>query len=167
MTHLPLVMVSNDALASAPDIITSDTIAQPADKKCQLSKAYPAKVRAHCQLIEKYARKNNLPANLVAALIWQESGGNPKAYSKSGAVGLMQIMAKDGLSGQLYGSMFASRPTVKQLYDPEYNVKWGTRFLASLYKRHGNYRDALKYYGPANVGYYYADIVLRLAEKGR
>jgi hypothetical protein len=32
--------------------------------------------------------------------------------------------------------------------------------LAGLLQKYGNTREALKYYGPMNVGYYYADKVL-------
>jgi hypothetical protein len=32
--------------------------------------------------------------------------------------------------------------------------------LAGLVRKHGEVREALKAYGPMNVGYYYADIVL-------
>ena len=129
-------------------------------KKCTLKKHYPARVTRWCDLIEKYAKKNKLDPNLIAAVILVESGGNPRAYSKNGATGLMQIMASDGLAKEQFGNMFAGRPTMKQLYDPEYNVKWGTQFLARLIKKHGSTRDGLRYYGPSNMGYYYADKVL-------
>jgi hypothetical protein len=39
--------------------------------------------------------------------------------------------------------------------------------LAKLLEEHGNIREALKYYGPADVGYYYSDIVLSLYEQYR
>jgi hypothetical protein len=66
-------------------------------KKCKVSSSFPQSVRKWCDLITEHADKNNLEPDLLAALIWQESGGNPGAYSKSGEVGLMQVMPKDGL----------------------------------------------------------------------
>ena len=43
-------------------------------------------------LISKYANKNGLDEDFVKAVINQESGFNPKATSKCGAMGLMQLM---------------------------------------------------------------------------
>lgn len=132
-------------------------------KKCLVSGNYPDSIRQWCKLITEYSRKNNLDPDLIAALIWQESGGNSTAYSRSGAVGLMQVMPKDGIAATFQcknGPCFANRPSIKELQDPDYNVKFGTGMLAGLVKKHGSVREALKYYGPMNVGYYYADKVL-------
>jgi soluble lytic murein transglycosylase-like protein len=114
-------------------------------------------------LITYFAEEQGLSPNLIAALIWQESGGNALAYSKSGAVGLMQVMPRDGLAANfqcINGPCFADRPSTNELQDPVFNVEYGTNLLAGLVSRLGNLRDALKAYGPENVGYYYADKVL-------
>lgn len=131
--------------------------------KCQVSDKYPEEIRQWCNLITKFAKQNNLEPDLIAALIWQESGGNPTAYSRSGAVGLMQVMPRDGLAANFMcpnGPCFSNRPTISELEDPTFNVKYGTGMLANLFNKYGDMRDALKYYGPKDVGYYYADIVL-------
>jgi soluble lytic murein transglycosylase-like protein len=102
---------------------------------------------------------------LIAALITQESAGKPDAYSHSGAVGLMQVMSRDGIAAKFQcknGPCFYDRPSMAELYDPEFNIQWGTQFLASLLARHGNIRDALKAYGPMDRGYEYADLVLSI-----
>jgi hypothetical protein len=52
---------------------------------------------------------------------------------------------------------------MNELFDPEYNVAYGANMLAGLINYHGNVRDALKAYGPKDVGYYYADLVLGIA----
>jgi soluble lytic murein transglycosylase-like protein len=104
----------------------------------------------------------------VAAVIWQESGGDPLAYSRSGAVGLMQVMPRDGIAAKFVcvnGPCFASRPSSEQLRDPAFNVAYGTRMLGELLQRHGNLRDALKAYGPMDRGYSYADKVLTLYQQ--
>jgi len=135
------------------------------DGECAVSDAYPAEIMQWCGLITQHANQNGLEPNLVAALILQESGGNSDAYSKSGAVGLMQVMPKDGLAAEFMcpnGPCFANRPSMSELYDPAFNIEYGTRFLAGLVSRYGDIREALKYYGPANVGYYYADIVMAI-----
>jgi soluble lytic murein transglycosylase-like protein len=122
-------------------------------------------VRQWCDLIHKYANPVGLDDNLIAAVMWQESGGNPKAYSKSGAVGLMQVMPRDGLAAAFQcktGPCFANRPSMDQLYDPEFNISYGVRMLAGLLEKNGTMREALQAYGPMDVGYYYADKVLKI-----
>ena len=140
---------------------------QGGGSECSLGEKFPDAVRQWCGLIEKYAQEQSLDANLIAAVIYQESGGNPQSYSGSGAVGLMQVMPRDGLAaGFMCGGRpcFSSRPGMSELYDPEFNISYGTRMLSNLNNKYGSMRDALMSYGPANVGYYYADIVLGLYE---
>ena len=134
--------------------------------ECGITGNYPESIMQWCPLITGYAAIYGLEPNLIVALILQESGGNPDAYSKSGAVGLMQVMPRDGLAAEFMcpnGPCFANRPSMTELYDPEFNIEYGTRFLAGLVNRYdGDIREALKFYGPANVGYYYADIVINI-----
>jgi soluble lytic murein transglycosylase-like protein len=132
---------------------------------CEISTRFPDTITQWCPLITHYARSANLDPDLIAALIWQESGGNPSAYSHSGAVGLMQIMPRDGIAASFdcpNGPCFKDRPYTQELQNPEYNVQFGTQFLADLVARKGNLRDALKAYGPMDVGYSYADKVLNI-----
>ena len=134
---------------------------------CSLPASYPEKVRRWCEPIERYAHETGLPANLIAAVMLQESGGNPEAYSHSGAVGLMQVMPRDGIAANfmcINGPCFASRPTIEELKDPDFNIAFGSRMLANLSTRHGSYREALFRYGPMDVGYRYADLVLTIWE---
>ena len=132
-------------------------------KTCQVNSRYPESIRQWCTSISYYSQKHNLNPNLIAALVWQESGGNPQAYSKSGAVGLMQVMPRDGIAASFRcpnGPCFANRPTITELQNPEFNLNYGTKMLSGLLKRQGSLREALKSYGPMDVGYYYADKVL-------
>jgi soluble lytic murein transglycosylase-like protein len=135
---------------------------------CSVVASYPSAVTQWCSLIDQYAQDQNLDPNLVAAVIYEESGGNPQAYSSSGAVGLMQIMPRDGLAASFTcgGSpCFSSRPSMNELYDPETNIAYGTRMLGSLVNKYGNLRDALLAYGPTGMGYSYADIVLGIYDR--
>ncbi len=144
--------------------------AEEQDYACSLSDAYPEKVRRWCDLIVEFATAHDLAPELIAAVILQESGGDAQAYSSSGAVGLMQVMPRDGIAANFQcvnGPCFASRPTIAELQDPEYNIEYGTRMLAGLLARHGNLRNALKAYGPMDMGYRYADIVLAIYENYR
>jgi soluble lytic murein transglycosylase-like protein len=133
------------------------------DSKCKLSKKYPESILQWCKEITHYAESKNLDPGLIAAVMLQESGGNPSAYSKSGAVGLMQVMPRDGLAASfmcINGPCFANRPSIQELQDPDFNIDYGTKMLAGLVSKQGNVRDALRAYGPMDVGYYYADKVL-------
>lgn len=139
-------------------------------EQCTLPISYPASILQWCDWIEQYAQKYDIPATLVAAVMLQESGGNPNAYSKSGAVGLMQVMPSDGIAAKFQcvnGPCFASRPDMAELFDPEFNIQYGVRFLAGLITREGDLREALKAYGPYNVEYSYADKVLAVVENNR
>jgi soluble lytic murein transglycosylase-like protein len=137
---------------------------------CKISEKYPPEILQWCDLITKFSKRSGLDEDLIAALIWQESGGNPVAYSHSGAVGLMQVMPRDGIASSFMcknGPCFTNRPSIEELQDPAFNVEYGTAMLAGLLSKHGNIRDALLYYGPMDVGYYYADKVLGIFENHR
>jgi soluble lytic murein transglycosylase-like protein len=125
-------------------------------------------VRKWCPAIMQASAANQLDPNLIAAVIWVESSGNPKAMSASGAVGLMQVMPRDGL-GATYscpdGPCFANRPTIAQLKNPSYNVAYGSQLLADNLERTDSLRDALRDYGPFDVGYEYADHILYIYEE--
>ena len=134
---------------------------------CKVSEEYPPSILQWCDLITSYAEQASLSPDLIAAVIWQESGGNPLAYSHSGAVGLMQVMPRDGIAASFQcvnGPCFASRPTTEELQNPEYNIRYGTRMLAGLVKRQGSLRDGLRSYGPMDMGYRYADQILAIYE---
>lgn len=75
-------------------------------------------------LITEHATNNGLDPNFVAALIEEESKGNPRLISRAGAVGLMQIMP--------YERGFTWRPHTRTLLDPEANLQWGTNTLNEI-----------------------------------
>ncbi len=157
-TAKPAVHQPNQAATGQP-------AAQQSTGNCPLSSKYPASIRQWCGLIDQYAHQAGLDARLIAAVMLQESGGNAKAYSGSGAVGLMQVMPRDGLAARFQCNgkpCFASRPTMAELYDPEYNISYGVRMLAGLIQKTGTAREALRSYGPMDAGYTYADKVLRI-----
>lgn len=142
--------------------------AQAAGEECRVSDSFPEEVRQWCDLITQYADEHNVAPDLVAAVIWLESGGKATAYSRSGAVGLMQVMPRDGIAAKfqcINGPCFASRPTIEELEDPEFNIEYGTRMLAGLFEKKNSWRDALRSYGPMDVGYSYADKVLAIYQR--
>ncbi len=95
------------------------------------------------QMAAKYAAQNGLDPELVRGVIQQESHGDPKAESAVGAQGLMQLMPSTAAG---FG---ATNP-----FDPEQNVRAGTRYLASLMREfNGDMDKTLAAYnaGPAAV----------------
>lgn len=164
------VLISCVALFSSPRVtLAADTLNEEKQvvqaPASSLSAAYPSSIRQWEQVINRYAVQYALDPNLIAALILQESGGNAQAYSSSGAVGLMQIMPRDGIAASFMCNdhpCFQNRPSTQELYDPEYNIEYGTRFLANLKNKYGDVREALYHYGPYDIGYRYADTVLSI-----
>ena len=79
------------------------------------------------ELIDKYSEQAGLDVDFVKAVINQESGFNPNATSKCGAMGLMQLMpgTAQGLG-------------VTNAYDPEQNIQGGTKYLKGLLDRFDN-----------------------------
>ena len=79
------------------------------------------------ELINKYSEQAGLDVDFVKAVINQESGFNPNATSKCGAMGLMQLMpgTAQGLG-------------VTNAYDPEQNIQGGTKYLKGLMDRFDN-----------------------------
>lgn len=165
------LLVGLISLVSSPQVtLASAPVDLPAQEIVVLhttviSSKYPESVRRWDSLIREKAQKFNIDPNLIAALILQESGGDSSAYSSSGAVGLMQIMPRDGIASSFTCGdhpCFQNRPSMQELYDPEFNIEYGIRFLAGLINKHGSIREALYHYGPYDVGYRYADIVLNI-----
>lgn len=88
------------------------------------------------KIVAKYANAQGLSEKLIHALIKTESDYNIFAISKKGAKGLMQLMPD---TGSIYN--------VKDLFDPEDNIKAGVTHLKMLYDKYlGNLELTLAAY---------------------
>ncbi len=88
------------------------------------------------KLTQDAAQKNSIPAELIAAVMRQESAFHPCALSTAGAMGLMQLMPE---TVQTLG--------VDDPFSPQQNVDAGARYLKQLLDRyHGDRRLALSAY---------------------
>jgi conjugal transfer mating pair stabilization protein TraG len=99
-------------------------------------------------IIERAAQIHGVDANLIRAVISQESEGKPGAESPKGAMGLMQLMPE---TAARYGLK-----TPEDIKNPENNIMAGTAHLKDLLKQHGSEKLALAAYnaGSDNVHRY-------------
>ncbi|MEZ4266364.1 MAG: lytic transglycosylase domain-containing protein [Myxococcota bacterium] len=111
------VLRRNGVLAEAVDADDIETYAA----------AYPFE---HGDLIAKLAKENGVPPSLLAGLVHIESRYNPKAVSRSGAIGLTQLMPTTArvIAQKLLGMAVTNRA----LRDPETNLAIGASLLGEL-----------------------------------
>ena len=99
---------------------------------------------AYDPLIQEASKKYGLPPYLIRSVILAESGGNPKAVSKVGAQGLMQLMPAT-----------AQELGVTDPFDPGQNIDAGVRYLKQQVDRFGLQGGVAAYNaGPGNVQKY-------------
>jgi len=139
----------------------------PMNQGGNISASISQRLSAFAGIIEEASNAYGVDADLIAAVIAQESSGNPSAVSPAGAKGLMQLIDST-----------AADMGVKQVFNPRDNILGGTRYLRNLLNLHGgNERLALASYnaGPAAVERYggvppypetqnYVENVLRLRD---
>ena len=104
--------------AEAPDA------AEPADSRRATN--WLSRSADYDGAIRRAAKAADVHPALVRAVIVVESGFNPRAMSRRGAIGLMQLMPG---TARRYGAFNA--------FDPEQNISAGARYLSDLIARYG------------------------------
>ncbi|MDR3559993.1 MAG: lytic transglycosylase domain-containing protein [Negativicutes bacterium] len=95
----------------------------------------------YAAMINRYGRGAGVSARLVASVIQAESSFRPRAVSRTGAMGLMQVMPgtwrqiADEL--QLCGGRHDGDCTPECYFDPELNIRVGTAYLGKLTQTFG------------------------------
>ncbi|WP_292312432.1 lytic transglycosylase domain-containing protein [Mesorhizobium sp.] len=74
-------------------------------------------------IIERHAASNGVPVSLAKAVIMIESSFRPDQVGSAGEIGLMQIKPSTA-------RMMGYSGSIKGLYDPETNIKYGMKYLA-------------------------------------
>ncbi|WP_218188069.1 lytic transglycosylase domain-containing protein [Desulfosarcina cetonica] len=88
------------------------------------------------RIVAQVAGRYEIDPSLIQAIIFAESGYNPKAKSKKGARGLMQLMPS---TAKAFG--------VRDIYDPKQNIEGGVRYFKYLLDRYnGDVQLALAAY---------------------
>ncbi len=102
--------------------------------------------RAVTEMAVRAGEARDLDPLLILAVIGTESSFNPNARSHAGAEGLMQVMT------QVHKEKFEKFGGHSAAFDPEANIEVGADILATLIRRTGSVRRALKFYsGAANL----------------
>ncbi|GCE03128.1 lytic transglycosylase domain-containing protein [Dictyobacter aurantiacus] len=93
------------------------------------------------RLLRNAAARHRLPANLLLAIAWQESGWNQHVIARDGGIGIMQIMpyTAQALNRQVNGHLDPYK-----LYD---NIELGAIYLRALWHGfHGNMSKIISAY---------------------
>ncbi len=102
-------------------------------------------VTSYAAFIDEAAQRFELPASWIRAVLRAESGGDPRAVSPAGAMGLMQIMPA------IWDELRVHHGLGADPFDPRDNILAGAAYLRQLHDRYGSIRAMLAAYnaGPA------------------
>lgn len=103
---------------------------------------YPKK---YSEYVERYSEEYDIDENFIYAVIKTESGFDPDARSNVGAVGLMQLMP---IAFKEVSNNIEDNKGLKysDMYNPEYNIMYGTWYLDYLYEQFGSYELTIAAY---------------------
>ena len=105
----------------------------------------------YSEYVRVHAHDHDLDPALLAAVIYQESKFRPTVESPSGAIGLMQLTpaTAQGIATRTGGHRFVT----SDLYNPEINIRYGSWYLANLFRKYHSEKLVLAAYnaGQGNV----------------
>src|SRR5690606_3188148 len=108
--------------ASVDKTTTASVLQAKPAKDTKKAKA-PKKRSSFDAIIAKHAQKHGVPIALAHAVVTVESNYRANARGRAGEVGLMQIKPATA-------RMMGYSGSVKGLYDPETNIRFGMKYLA-------------------------------------
>ena len=98
----------------------------------------------YTEYIYKYGQEYGVDPMLIATVIKVESKFNRNIKSKSGAIGLMQLMEETALEEA--DEVGENISVTERLYNPEVNIRIGTKYIAKLLNKYENYLLAMAAY---------------------
>lgn len=107
-----------DAAAPGSKLVVTNV---PYSRPHRTIQVNPAHRREFGSMVSLTAKLHGLDPALLHAVVTVESGYNPKALSRKGAAGLMQLMPET-----------ARRYSVSNIWDPRQNLNGGARYLRDL-----------------------------------
>jgi Transglycosylase SLT domain len=94
--------------------------------------ASPRTARPFTAFVAEASQRFNIPASWIWAVMRIESGGDPRAVSPKGAMGLMQVMPKT------YAGLRARHHLGADAYNPRDNILAGAAYLREMLDRYGS-----------------------------
>ncbi|MCI9409243.1 MAG: lytic transglycosylase domain-containing protein [Oscillospiraceae bacterium] len=99
----------------------------------------------YSDMVETASMETGIDKYLIYAVIRTESNFNAEAESEVGARGLMQLM-EDAFDWVKFRMEDDRSVTYDDMYDPGYNIEYGSFLLKLLYEEYGDERTALAAY---------------------
>jgi len=135
-----LYLDDDTAGGSFIDVATSEIASfEPAPAEPNLPISQISRTQDLNAIISNASSRSRIDPDFIASVIYAESGNNPRAVSRKGAQGLMQLMPET-----------AKNLGVTNSFDPAENVDGGVRFLEELLHRYND--DAAKALAAYNAG---------------
>lgn len=126
----PLQFVSPTEGRPQIDALVTGSIKPDVPAAVKEAKAAPSTGNAYDRIISKYASQHGVPVSLARAVVRVESNYRPNARGSAGEVGLMQIKPATA-------RMMGYSGSVKGLYDPDTNIRYGMKYLAMAHQLGG------------------------------
>lgn len=108
-------------------VVDAPRAVDPATWTAERAAAVPKRALQWSELIHEVARERDVSPKLLHAVIAVESGFDPRAVSRKGAMGLMQLMPDT-----------ARRFNVADPFDPRQNLTGGATYLKWLLEKFGD-----------------------------